>query len=149
MLDFKQALSKLQSSEIFRDYQKKNPSSYLTNSLYLNEWQINYFSPKTNVITSFTINSKIKKKTLEAKNQKFPALNQNKIHVDIEKALSKSADELSKHDGITIIIIQVENSVPVWNISIPTPSLKVINVKISAESGEILEKSEKSIIETR
>lgn len=149
MLDFKQALSKLQASEIFRNYQKKNPSSYLTNSLYIHEWQINYFSPKTNVITSFTINSKIKKKTLEAKNQKFPALNQNKIHVDIEKAIGMSANELGKSEGVTIIIIQTENSVPVWNISIPTPSLKVINVKISAESGEILERSEKSIIETR
>src|SRR3989344_1485997 len=154
MLEFKQALSKLHASETFRDYQKKNASSYLTNSLHINEWQINYFSPKTHLITSFIINSKIKKKTLEAKNQKFPVLNKNKIHIDVEKALSNSvnnasSNELNKSNGVTIIIIQTENSIPVWNISIPTASLKVINIKVSAESGDILEKSEKSIIETR
>ena len=147
MLEFKQALSKLQSSEIFRDYQKKNPGSYLTNSLYLNEWQINYFSLKTNVITSFIIESKVSKKTLEAGNKKFPKLNSAKIIVDINAALNTS--KIQSSEGMTIIIIQTENSIPVWNISVPTPSLKVINVKVSAESGEILERSEKSIIETR
>ncbi len=149
MLEFKQALSKLHSSEIFRDYQKKNPSSYLTNSLYLNEWQINYFSPKTSVITSFIINNKIKKKTLEANNKEFPVLNKSKINFDIEKALSVSVDNFSRSESVTIIIIQTENSVPIWNISIPTPSLKVINIKVSAETGEILERSEKNIIELR
>lgn len=147
MLEFKQVLSKLQSSEIFRSYQKKNTDSYLTNSLCLNEWQINYFSPKTDVITSFIIENKISKKTLEAGSKKFPKLNSAKIMVDINAALNIS--KIQSNKGITIIIIQTENSIPVWNISVPTPSLKVINVKISAETGEVLEKSEKNIIETR
>lgn len=147
MLEFKQALSKLQDSEVFRDYQKKNASSYLTNSLYIHEWQINYFSPKTNLITSFVINSRIAKKSLEAGNKKFPKLNSVKITVDINAALSTS--KVSGTEVTTIIIIQTENSIPVWNISIPTPSLKVINVKVSAETGEVLERSEKNIIEAR
>lgn len=146
MLEFKQALSKLQASEVFRSYQRKNADSYLTNSLYIDEWQINYFSPKTNVVTSFIIDSKISKKTLESGNKKFQKLNSIKIIVDINAALTIS--KIQDKEGTVIIIIQTENSIPVWNISIPTPSLKVINVKISAETGEILEKSEKNIIET-
>ena len=147
MLEFKQALSKLHISEIFRGYQKKNANSYLTNSLYIHEWQINYFSPRTHLITSFIINNRIKKKNLEAGNQKFQKLNSVKITVDINAALSIS--KVSGTEEITIIIIQTENSIPVWNISIPTPSLKVINVKVSAETGKVLERSEKNIIETR
>ena len=147
MLEFKNALLKLQASETFRSYQKKNTDSYLTNSLYIDEWQINYFSPKTNRITSFIVNEKIKKQTLEAKGQKFPKLNNNKILVDMNSALEVS--KIQNRGGVTIIIIQSENSLPVWNITIPMPSLKVINVKVSAETGEVLEKSEKNIIETR
>ncbi len=147
MLEFKQALLKLQTSEVFKSYQKKNTDSYLTNSLYISEWQVNYFSPRTNLITSFTINSKIKKKILEAGSKEFPKLNSSKINIDVNNALSIS--KVQGTERITIIIIQTENSVPVWNISIPTPSLKIINSKISAESGEILEKSEKNVMALR
>ncbi len=147
MLEFKKALSKLQASETFRSYQKKNVDSYLTNSLYIDEWQINYFSPKTNLITSFIINGKIKKQALEAKSQKFPKLNSSKILIDINSAIEIS--KVQSQGGATIVIIQSEDSIPVWNITIPTPSLKVINVRVSAETGKILEKSEKNIIETR
>lgn len=147
MLEFKQALSKLETSEAFKNYQKKNAASYLTNSLYIYEWQINYFSPRTQQITTFIVNDRIRKKILEANSKKFPVLNRNKIKVDIAKALDISQSQ--KQEGITIIIIQSENSIPIWNISIPTPALKLINIKVSAESGEVLEKSEKNVIELR
>ena len=147
MLEFKQALSKLETSEAFKNYQKKNTSSYLTNSLYIYEWQINYFSPRAQQITTFIVNDKIRKKILEANSKKFPVLNRNKIKVDINRALDISQSQ--KSEGITIIIIQSENSIPIWNISIPTPALKVINIKVSAESGEVLEKSEKNVMALR
>ena len=146
MLGFMQALSRIESSEVFRGYQKKNAESYLTNSLYINEWQINFYSKKTKLITSFTTNGKVNKKVMDGKNKEFPMLNKNKIKIDITKAIEISG---IRQEGTAIIIIQTENSVPIWNISIPTLSLKVINSKISAESGEILEKSEKNVIALR
>ncbi|MBI2508073.1 hypothetical protein HYV89_03915 [Candidatus Woesearchaeota archaeon] len=146
MLGFLQALSRIESSKIFQDYQKKNTEAYLTNSVYIQEWQINFYSKRTKLITSFTPDSNVKKKVMDGKNQEFPVLNKNKIKVDITKAIELSR---SRQEGSMIIIIQTENSIPVWNITIPTPSLKVINSKISAESGEILEKSEKNIVELR
>ena len=146
MLGFMQALSKIEGSQVFREYQKKNSESYLTNSLYIHEWQINFYSKKTKLITSFTTNGRVSKKVMDGKNKEFPVLNKNKIKIDIAKAIEISGN---RQEGTAIIIIQTENSIPVWNISIPTPSLKVINSKISAESGEIWEKSEKNIMELR
>ena len=78
MLGFMQALSRIESSEVFRGYQKKNAESYLTNSLYINEWQINFYSKKTKLITSFTTNGKVNKKVMDGKNKEFPMLNKNK-----------------------------------------------------------------------
>lgn len=149
MLEFKQALTQLHNSEIFKIYQKNNATSYLTNSLYIDEWQINYFSPRTQQITTFIINSKIKKKTLEAENKKFPKLNNKKINIDMKKALEISKKDKKPKEAKTIVILQTENSQPIWNISIPLPSLKIINIKISAETGKVLERSEKNIIELR
>jgi uncharacterized membrane protein YkoI len=148
MLEFKPALTLLQESQVFKDYQKKNTTSYLTNSLFIDDWQLNYFSPQTHQVTTFTVNASVKKKTLETENKKFPKLNNTKVNIDLKKALKISNHSTSK-DQKTIVILQTENSEPIWNITIPLPSLKVIQVKISAESGKVLEESEKNIIELR
>ncbi len=145
MLDFLKALSVIESSKVFQDYQKKNTDAYLTNSLYIHEWQVNFYSKKTKLITSFMPGSKVRKKVLDGKSKEFPILNKSKIRVDMQKAIEISG----RRSETAIIIIQMEGSIPVWNISIPTPSLKVINSKISAVSGEILENSEKNIIQLR
>jgi hypothetical protein len=148
MLEFKQALTFLQNSETFKDYQKSTPDSYLTNSLYIDDWQINYFSQTTSQITEFTINSKVIRKTLQAENKKFPKLNETKVNTDLKKAL-----EISKIFNIennkTIAVLQTENNQPIWNITIPLPSLKIIHIKLSASTGSILEQSEKNIIEIK
>ncbi|MBI2105327.1 PepSY domain-containing protein [Candidatus Woesearchaeota archaeon] len=149
MLEFKQAISKLHQSQLFRDFQFKDAKAYLTNSVYIDEWQINYFSPKTNMITTFIVNGKVSKKTLDSNEMEFPQLNMAKLKIDIGKILEIAKKFIKEKETKIIIILQAENSTPIWNISAPLMSLKIIHIKISAETGDIIENTEKNIIEIR
>jgi len=149
MLEFKQAISKLHQSQLFRDFQLKDVKAYLTNSVYIDEWQINYFSTKTKMITTFTVNGKVSKKMLDSNNMEFPQLNIAKLKIDSGKILEIAKKFIREKEAKIIIILQSENSIPVWSVSVPLMSLKVVHIKISAGTGEILENTEKSIIEVR
>ncbi|MAG45521.1 MAG: hypothetical protein CMH63_01985 [Nanoarchaeota archaeon] len=151
MLDFKAVLKRLEDSVKFQTYLKKNPDAYLTNAIYLEEWQVNYFSPKTELITIFKVDKKITSKTV-AEKRKFPKLNTN-LKIDLKEALKILKKQISKFYSSetftkTIIILQ-QSQEPEWNITQLSSSIKILNIKISAISGKITYESYDKLIDMK
>jgi len=151
MLDFKAVLKRLNTSPKFQTYIKKNPDSYLTNAICIDEWQINYFSPKTELITIFKINTKITSKIVSEK-RIFPKLNLN-LKLDLKDALKILKKQISKFYSSetftkTIIILQQDKE-PLWNITKLSSSIKIFNMKISALSGKIIHESYDNLIDLK
>ena len=148
MLSFNHALSQLINSKEY----KIEKDAYLTSALYINNWQINFFSPSTKIPIAFAVNSKIKKEELQKEENNLPKLDKDKIKVDIKEALIKFNELIKEYNESTtqkIIILGSENNEPIWTISSSTSSFKIINIKISASTGKIKENSCKNLIEIR
>jgi|TARA_B100001971_G_C18204604_1_gene546766 hypothetical protein len=148
MLDFKAILKKLDTSPKYQTYLKKNSDAYITSAIYMEDWQVNSFSPKTKLITIFKIDTKINSKTVTEK-RTFPKLNTN-LKLDLKDALKILKKQLSKFYSSetftkTIIIIQ-QSEEPEWNITKLSSSVKILNIRISALSGKITHESYDNLI---
>ena len=80
-------------------------------------------------------------------------LSLDNVNVDEKKAVQITLDLLKdKYDNAKvtkkIVILQNVQSI-IWNISLLTPTLKLLNVRIDADSGAVLEDSYKNMLEFR
>jgi len=155
-------LEKVESSRVFDHWKKENEASYLCSFFKIVEqeekdwWQVDFYNPKQDTITSFI---KEKEVTLAGKNSKIfkkpnktvDPLNLDEVSVDIKKALG-IAEKLvkEKYEGETAtkkIVILQHITDTMWNISFITKTLKLVNIKIDASTGDVLEDSMKNILE--
>ena len=147
---FKQALKKLYDSKVYKEWKTK--SCYLTYGFIMiseevkQEWQIGCYDPKADRITAFTISDKVIKNPeseVFKKNSEVFELEPSKIKLTLEKTLEK-AEEVQKtkyaqHTPVKKVVILQKLSIgQVWNITYITNTFKTLNIKIDAESGEVL-----------
>jgi len=150
MLSFKESLKKLQNSKEFKDYMKKNPDAYIANTIYLDTIEFNLFSPKTKIVTVFSVENNITSKELDKENRIFPRLDLKKIKLDVDEIMKIFENErlkICKDEVTKTIIILQQDKEPVWNLSQLTSSIKILQILISAETGKVIESSYKRIIE--
>jgi hypothetical protein len=158
MLAFKEALKKLEGSKDFMDYHIKNPKIYLSNAFIIldkaeNDWELNYYSPKTEQITIFTIGAKIKLNTQKISNKEEPQqIEINRVELTLDEALDefqklKREKYPSETTQSIIVLLQKFNEKVVWNITTLTTSFKTLNAKINAENGTIAEETLKPLIQ--
>ena len=144
-------LKKVESSNEFKDYKKDHQNAYLC-SIFLTETQLqfSFYSKKTKLVTSFKLEGD--KVTLVGKDEKIfqkekkdlQELNLNEIKVDLNKAKELTNNFIKEkypHEtpNKEIIILQVINNKIVWNITKITSTFNIINIKLDASSGNIIE----------
>lgn len=145
MLDIlKQNLEEIKESQEFKEWKKKHNKAFLCSAFLDKRWQIDFYDPATDKITTFNIDNKIlfeEGEVFKGKH-KIRELNLDKVKIEMEIALNivrKLIDEKYNHQEETnkIIILQHLNK-QVWNITYVMKSLSILNVKIDAETGKIL-----------
>ena len=159
MLTIKELLTKLNSSDEFKKYKEKNKDSYLCACflIYDNQdemiWQLDYYNKKKHEVTSFLMSDKIEVKTskqiFQKEKKRIEKLDINSIKIGFEKALGIIEDIKKKkysNENPTKTIVILQNSKPVWNITYLTASFNILNVKISAITGEIISEKLDSVI---
>jgi Zn-dependent metalloprotease len=151
MLELKELHDAVQNSKEFKEWHKKNSDFYLCSFFtILNEqgWQVDYYSPSKDRIASFTYDKKIKildtdSKIFKKEGLKVDKLNLDDIKINLKKALDiviKLRDKKYKNEKANKIIIILQNiKKPLWNITYLTSTFNILNVKIDAKSGKILE----------
>ena len=151
-MQISEALKKLNNSSEFTEWQNMHKNSYLSYGFIMiasdvqEDWQLGYYNPSNDTLTSFSIGSTIiqnpdaeifKNKT------KVQKLNIDKVKVTLDKALHKSEklqkEKYSGHDPLKkIVILQNLDMGQVWNITYITQTFKTLNIKINSETGEIV-----------
>lgn len=152
------AFQRLQESEIFRHWRAEHPQDYLSSCFTLIAknstpvWQFHYYNKKEDTITAFdvkkTISQEQPSKIFKKPGEPVEELQLAQVKIPCEEALKKvSALEKYRHENFTekIIILQ-QLSQPTWNLSLISSSYNLLNVKISAISGEILHESFESLL---
>ena len=90
-MEAKEAVVRLEQSSIFLDWKKDNPKAYLANAFMMMdpavvaEWQVGYYVPDTDRITTFGVGDKI---TKNPESEVFKEKNANVIIVAVEPASS-------------------------------------------------------------
>lgn len=164
-MDVKPALKKLEQSKDFRDWRKKNRSTYFSYAFKIpqetpNEWQLGFYDRKKDKITTFVINGdsiKIKadEEVFKKEDAEVNEVKMGNVNVTFDTAIQKANEFQNKNfpkdrSMKTIAILQnIPNLGSIWNITYITEAFNTLNMKISASNGKILENKLSSIFSFR
>nr|MBA4405286.1 hypothetical protein [Nanoarchaeum sp.] len=144
MLDqIKDILKELKDSKEFKKFQTKNPTAYLCNVCRLDDnWQPDYYEPEKDKIVSFTKQDgefiSQESEIFRKEKTKLDELNLNEIKIDLAKAEEIMSSKYPVEPSQKIIVL-LKDKIPMWNITYLTLKLEIINMKIDAISGKIIE----------
>ena len=161
-MDLKPALAKLEQTQDFKQWRKKNKKDYLSYGFKIfqemgsDDWQLGFYNKKRDKITTFVLagdNIKIRpeEEIFKKESMKVNEIELKKVRMTFDDALS-AADKFQqknfpKDKSIkTIAILQnAEKFGNMWNITYITEAFNTLNMKIDASSGKILEHSISSV----
>lgn len=109
------------------------------------DWQIDFYNKETDTITTYLVGLKIEvtDNSKVFKNEKV-AIEELKVE-DIKVNFNELKDKLDKilkekqEDPVKITIILQNQNIPVWNIIYITQKFNLLNVKIDAVTGIVLD----------
>ena len=144
---------RLQDSESFKDWKKNNSESYLTHAFTMyetnqnNGWQFGYYDKTSDKITTFVMEEEIKTMPPAEVLKRDDLLNEldiQKVEIDLQNALNKAStiqkENYKGQDPMKIVVLlQNLKEGFVWNLTYLTVTFKTLNVKISAQSGDVIE----------
>ncbi|MBT4334306.1 hypothetical protein HOD61_00630 [archaeon] len=152
------SIEKIKESNEFIDWKKDHNSSYITSAFLDKEvWSIHYYNSESDDMTTFRIENDVvtkeNEKIFRKEKRKLTELKIEDIKIEytnVEKTISNLIDEKYNGEESTkkIIILQ-QFDVPTWNITYVTSAMNVLNVKINAISGEIVEEKFENIMNLR
>ncbi len=140
------SLEKIKESEDYKEWKNKHKDAYFCSAfLDKNEWRIDFYDPDSDKMSTFRFEDKVvfEEDSVFRKNKdKINELNLEKIKIDlkrVESIIEKLIEEKYKGEKVNkrIVILQHLDK-QMWNIIYVMNSFNVLNVKIDAESGEII-----------
>lgn len=166
MADIKKELERLKSSKEFESYKKDNPECYLASAFIITqpkkideaELEIDFYSPKSNKMEGFLMKNDIVKKpedkVFQKKKEAVKELDIDKVKTDLDKAVETAeALRADKHPGDLpskyIIVLQNIDGKEVWNITMLSDTLKLINIRLSAENLELISEKMENLLNFR
>ncbi|MDP3990574.1 MAG: hypothetical protein Q8Q01_05215 [archaeon] len=146
--------SVLQSSE-YSSWKEEHPGSYLSHFFCAlssameqkSPWEIGFYDPNDGKITIFIAENEILVKPedqiFQKEKQDVEELPFDKVSISLDKAedlFKENAGNLFPEEswGDGFIVLQTLQGKNLWNFTFITKSLKFINAKIDASSGEIV-----------
>ena len=165
-MTIKLAVEKLEANPEFLEWKKENKDSFLSYAFTVlekdaqPEWQIGYYDRKKDRITSFTFRGsgiaiQPDEEVFKKEDADVAKLDMKKVKVPLDKAMSY-ADEFrqKKFSGEEPIkIIAILQNIPklsiVWNMTYITKSFKMLNMKIDACSGKVVNYDMSSLMDLR
>lgn len=153
----KQDFDKLQETKEFKDYKKENPRAYFSTAFLMIEslnvsdvnWQIDYYDPETHKASTFAFNSnnvefKTGEELLQKKKEDIDEIKLDDIKINFDKIIEiihKFRERKYKEEKAQkiIVILQKFKNTFIWNITYITANLNLLNFKVNAVNGKIIE----------
>lgn len=153
VMHVKDILSQLEKSSAFESWRKQNPHAYLAHLFCMIEkggmsWQAGYYDKDADAITSFDIGDAVTmhppEEIFKKEGAKVKELVRDNITIDLEQALD-TAKELQQRKYPAemplkiIVVLQTLSVGQVYNITYVTKGFKTLNMKISTETGKVVD----------
>jgi hypothetical protein len=163
-LAINEIISGLEKRTEFVSWKKNNPGAFLTHAFIVKDkeifskWQIGYYNPERAKITVFELGDPMvispESEVFKDESTMVRALVKESIKIDYESALV-TAFKVNKEffpqiiSNKQIMILQNLEMGIVWNITLISQSLEVLNIKIDASNGNVLYKNLSRLFEFR
>ena len=150
----KSTLKKVESSKEFKAWEKGHKSAYFSYAFSLLDesvdWQVGFYDPKTDKITTFAIKDNCifmhpEEEVFKKEETKVNKLELEKIKIGTVKAAElaeKFQSEKHPKENPTKAILILQNLGKlgdIWNITYVTQAFNTLNMKISAKDGKVIE----------
>lgn len=109
------------------------------------DWQLDFYDKKNGKITSYIVSDKIKvleeNSEMLKENDNVNEINMENVKVKFQKIMKTVKEKVrSKKETVTkFVIILQEDKTTVWNISSFTDAFNLLNLRINAKTGRIIE----------
>jgi len=154
MMDIFKVVERLRADSKFQEWQAANKKSFLYVVFGIHAdpqvWEVGFFNAKENTAKTFMVGDVISDVAEESKifkptDQVVDELHLDKVKISVADALAivesvRKADYPKELVNKTIMILQ-QMKRPLWNSHSTHSTLNVLNVKIDARSGDVVEKS--------
>ncbi|MCC7574664.1 hypothetical protein KO361_03665 [Candidatus Woesearchaeota archaeon] len=147
---------KLTQNIEYKKFMRNNKEYYLVHILVPEneqELEIGYYNPRTDKITIFKTNpiTKQKEEDIFKEGKTIQQLEIKKIKINYEEATQKTNEILKKEHSAELvnkkIIILQHIMEPVWNMTFICKSMNIINIRINAETGQIIRNNKASLLD--
>ena len=160
----KEVIERLEKSTEFSEWRHSNKQAYLAHAFTIKEndkfdsWQIGYYNKAHQKITVFEMGESIEimpeSEVFKREETEVRALDIKRVNIELDKALEIAEGiNAEKYPQIKsskqIIILQNIEQGQLWNITFVSASMDVLNIKLDAGSGEILNQSLNRLFEFR
>ena len=150
----KELLASLQHDSLFQSWKKQHPDSYCTHffcqispeCVPKTPWEIGFYDSHTGKITVFAelpkgFEIKPADDVFRKDQAEVEKLEWEQVKIFVDEAMSRCQELMpqkfpSEKLGNGFLILQTFNGVTVWNFSFITQTLKFVNVKINANTGQ-------------
>ena len=151
-----QALKAIESSEAYNEWRKSNAEAYLTSMFAMfsgseeRKWLVTYYDRAQERMTTFSADGQRSSEEPFSRDRKIPELKLEDVKVDDEKAIKAANGAFRKNypgEAVqkAVMVLQSLDSKPLWNVTLIATTMKVINIKIAASTGAVLDHSMSSI----
>lgn len=161
-MELKEALSRLEKSNEFREWGKKNKEDYFSYAfceLNTEEWQIGYYNKKIDKITTFIVNEKIKvmpmDEVFKEPDSKVNKIELNKVKLTFSEVIDRATEFQKKKypkeeaNKIIAILQNLKGFGNIWNLTFITKTFNTLNIKVNAGNGKVLGYKLSSIFDLR
>lgn len=156
-MDVKEAIGKLRKNDKFRQWHEKNKKADLVHAFMMLEpgketgCDIGFYDPDKKLMTSFLVDKDVddveiteSKEIFTKDTQQIKPLEEERLKINFDKALEKATalqqEKYKAHAPVKeVVILQNLNTGQVWNITFITKNFQTLNMKVDAETGEMLE----------
>lgn len=156
----KEEVDTLRRTPEFLSYKSKSPNGFLCAGFKIIEflekepWQIDFYCPDRKVMTTFILDKQVEMKETDqiaTSKEGVTELNLDKVDIEFRDVLEKIdgilKEKYPEHKANKIIaILQNIEGQEVWNVTYLTNQFHVLNVRINAETGELLKEMLKPVI---
>lgn len=114
--------------------------------LFTQPWQFDFYDPVKKTMTSYAVGKTIEMKNADTEvfqeeEKEIQALDLQDVKVAFSRAFTIVNDKMgTRHESVTKFIVLLQKlDVPLWNMSALTDAFNLVNVRIDARDGNIIE----------
>jgi hypothetical protein len=154
--DMHELVEQVEGSKEFAHFNTVNPEHYLVHIFSatgdLKNAELGYYGTKSDKITVFKTNPIVAMPEEEIFKEKghLHKLDLTAVRLGLKEATGKAeqykAESYPRHQTMRMISILQQAEMPLWNITIVTNTLHMINLKIDAMTGQLISRSMDSIM---